>query len=89
MRVRRVTREAGTCRADLCDSLVLCVEALSGEGYYPRAFCADHARERDLELSIRNASGQTAEVVLLSDWERGPDGRVRRKIDGDASGIVD
>lgn len=87
MRVRRLPAEAGTCHADLCSSLVECVEALSGEGYYPRGFCSDHSRERDLELSIRNASGETAEVLHLQDWERGPDGRARRRIDG--NGIVD
>lgn len=83
MRVRRVQAEAGTCHADLCGELVACVDRLdTPAGTMPRAFCLKHCAERDAELLERNARGEIAEVVLLADWERGPDGRARRKSDG-------
>lgn len=91
MRVRYRPAESGTCCADLCSNIVAAARVPSEHGDVTvRAFCPEHAEERDAELFVRNASGGTAEVVLLSDWERDPDdGRVRRKSNGDASGIVD
>jgi hypothetical protein len=82
VKVRYRSAEAGTCLADLC-SMIVCQarEPDPDGGIAVRALCADHARERDLELSIRNASGGTAEVLQFAEWERGPDGRVRRKGD--------
>ena len=78
MRVRRVPAESGTCAADLCGELV--IEGASYEGKTcMRGFCRAHSRERELELFARNAIGGTAEVLTLSDYERGPDGRVQRR----------
>lgn len=84
MIVRHKPAESGTCHADLCGEIVVEGRAIpdeDGETEQPvtRAFCAAHARERDLELSVRNAAGRTADVLQLSDWERDADGRARRR----------
>lgn len=87
VKVRYRRAESGTCHADLCSELV--VEARHPDpegGIAVRAFCFRHANERDAEIRERNARGETAEVLHLADWERGPDGRVRRKGD---DGIVE
>lgn len=88
MKVRFKPAESGTCHADICHEIVAADRHPVVDGEITvRAFCPDHARERDLELSVRNAGGKTAEVLHFADWERGPDGCARRKTDG--TGIVD
>ncbi len=88
MRVRRKPAESGTCAADLCSDIVEAARHPTVDGEITvRAFCPAHSLERDLELSVRNAGGETADVLALADWERGPDGRARRRSDG--NGIVD
>lgn len=82
MKVRRTAAEPGTCGADLCHEIVSAVRRPTVDGELTvRFFCDSHCRERDLELSVRNAGGQTAEVLYFADWERGPDGRARRRDD--------
>lgn len=88
MKIRYYRAESGICRADLCGELVCQARVPDpGGGIAVRAFCKEHAKERDAELFVRNAGGETAEVLILAEYEWGADGRPRRRDHG--TGIVD